>query len=91
MVAHDTQDVGGKRRVHCVGGGVCVGVADLWVGGGIFGEFAMIFDGERAEHFYARLCDTGGSLGLGRCWRRCLGRTITLSYLCTCGVCWRWD
>lgn len=42
MVPHDTQDVGGKRRIHAVGGGVCVGVADLWVGGGILGKFVMI-------------------------------------------------
>jgi hypothetical protein len=41
VVPHDTQDVRGKRRIHAVCGGVCVGVAGLWVGGRILGKFVI--------------------------------------------------
>ena len=38
MVADDVQDTGRERRIHNLGGGVCVGTAIVWVGRRVFGE-----------------------------------------------------
>ena len=45
VVTHDTQDIGRKCRIHTLGGGVCVGAADVWVGGGLLGKFVTYLFG----------------------------------------------
>jgi hypothetical protein len=41
MVTDDIQDVRRECRVYAFGGGVCVGVAGLWIGRRILGKFFL--------------------------------------------------